>query len=424
MLLKTNANKALTVLKWAFFRTLLFLSFIIIISCAKEKEKIVVWSSLRPVERALLDSLLHKFSTIYPQYEFRQLFYAPEEARTNFIISALAGKGPALLHGASDNIGPLVELDVIQPMEDLFDQNYLNQFLSKPLKANTWFRGHLYQVADRVGNHLCLVYNKKLVPHPPRTFSELIAMGKELTKDTDGDGKPDRYALAWNYTEPFFAIPFIGGYGGWIFDSLYHPTLNTEATVKAAQLIYDLANKYKIIPKECDYEVANALFKDGLSAMIINGPWSWATYKKDGLKIGIARIPKIDETGLWPTPLVSPMGYSINKNVGGEKLKVVTALIRYLTSAETELRFTRIGASIPSITTAYDSPVVKNDSLIQASIDQLMVGRPMPVVTEMRWIFDAMRPAYQGIFTGHVTPREAAKEMQELAEKLIRENRE
>jgi len=424
MRIKINTNKALTVPNQAFLRALLFLSLIIIMGCAKQKEKIVVWSSLRPVERALLDSLLHRFSTTYPQYEFRQLFYAPEEARTNFIISALAGKGPALLHGASDNIGPLTELDVIRPMEDLFDRDYLKQFLSTPIKANTWFRGHLYQIADRVGNHLCLVYNKKLVPHPPQTMSELITMGKKLTKDLNHDGKPDRYALAWNYTEPFFAIPFIGGYGGWIFDSLYHPTLNTEATVKAAQLIYDLANKYKIIPKECDYEVANALFKDGLSAMIINGPWSWATYKKAGLKIGIARIPKIDETGLWPTPLVSPMGYSINKNVSGKKLQVVAALIRYLTSKETELRFTRLGASIPSVTAAYNSPLVKNDSLIQASINQLMVGRPMPVVTEMRWIFDAMRPAYQGIFTGHITPRQAARQMQELAEKLIKENRE
>jgi maltose-binding protein MalE len=54
----------------------------------------------------------------------------------------------------------------------------------------------------------------------------------------------------------------------------------------------------------------------------------------------------------------------------------------------------------------------------------MKVGRPMPVVTELRWIWDAMRPAYQGIFSGRYTPKEAAAEMQKLAEKLIRENRE
>ncbi|OPZ81077.1 MAG: hypothetical protein BWY77_00804 [bacterium ADurb.Bin431] len=48
----------------------------------------------------------------------------------------------------------------------------------------------------------------------------------------------------------------------------------------------------------------------------------------------------------------------------------------------------------------------------------------MPPVTEMRWIWDAMRPSYQGIFTGRVTPEQAAREMQALALKLIKENRE
>ncbi|HHE54831.1 MAG TPA: hypothetical protein ENL21_03545 [Caldithrix abyssi] len=120
----------------------------------RTSEKIVVWSSMRPVERALLDTLLHEFSTSYPQYRFVQLFYAPEEARTNFIISSLAGKGPALIHGANDNIGPFVELDVIQPLEAFFSKTELDSFLDSPFPANTYFKGHLFQIADRVGNHL------------------------------------------------------------------------------------------------------------------------------------------------------------------------------------------------------------------------------------------------------------------------------
>ncbi len=410
--------------KWVTTIHHIVLILILTISCAPKKEKIVVWSSMRPLERQLLDSLLHEFSTSYPQYRFVQLFYAPEEARTNFIISALAGKGPALIHGASDNIGPFVELGVIRPMEEFFSQKELASFLNEPLPANTFFRGHLYQVADRVGNHLCLVYNKKLVQRPPQTMHELIEMGKTLTVDENGDGKPERYAIAWNYTEPFFFIPFITGYGGWIFDDQYRPTLNTQATLKAAQLIYDLVNKYKIMPKEADYEIANALFKDGLAAMIINGPWSWATYLKNNIPIGIARIPKIDETGLWPAPLVSPMGYSLNKNLSGEKLKVAVQLLKFLTSDSVELKFTKLSGTIPSRKTAFSSHLVQNNELIRASLDQLLVGRPMPVVTEMRWIFDAMRPAYQGIFTGQVSPKQAVQQMQQLAEKLIRENRE
>jgi maltose-binding protein MalE len=233
----------------------------------------------------------------------------------------------------------------------------------------------------------------------------------------------DRYALAWNYTEPYFAIPFISGYGGWIMDDANQPTLNTPAVVRAGKFIYDLARTHRIIPRECDYEIANALFKDGLSAMIINGPWSWATYIDNGIDIGIARIPRIDETGLWPAPMISPLGYSLNVNLKGEPLRIAVELLQFLTSPEVELSFTRMTASIPSRREAVRSPLMQNNELFRQSLYQLEVGRLMPVVTEMRWIWDAMRPGYQAIFTGEMTPEQAAASMQTLALKLIEENR-
>jgi maltose-binding protein MalE len=388
------------------------------------KEKIILWSSLRPVEREFLQQKLDEFGAEYPEYEFTQLFYSPEELRTNFIISALAGKGPALIHCASDFIGPLVELEVIKPLDDQFEKNFLDQFIQEPIPANTVFQGNLYQIADRVGNHLCLVYNKEIVPVPPKSISELIQMGKDLVKDLDGDGDPDTYALAWNYTEPAFAVPFIGGYGGWIVNDQKQPTLNTPAVVKAAQLIYDLGNKYRIIPRETDYETANALFMDRRVAMIINGPWSWGTYLKNGIDIGLARIPKIDETGLWPTPTVFPMGYCLNQNLEGEKLEVVVSLVKFLTSPEMQIKFATQFNVIPSRKEALNDKSLSDNVLLNQALDQMMVGRPMPVYTEMRWIWDAMRPAYQGIFTNQISPEAAARQMQQLAEKLIAENRE
>lgn len=394
-------------------------------NCLSRREKrIMIWTSFRPTNREILGEQLRKFNQRYPEWTFDQLFYAPEECRTNFIISALGGSGPALFQGASDNMGPLVELEVIQPIEPYVSQAYLDSFLSEPIPANTWFRGHLYQVADRVGNHLCLVYNKTLVSQPPQTMSELIDLGKKLTQDLNGDGNPDRYALAWNYTEPYFVVPFIGGYGGWIMDEHNQPTLNTQSVVKAAQLIYELASKYRIIPRECDYEISNALFKDGLAAMIINGPWSWGTYIENNINIGITRIPKIDETGLWPTPIVSPLGYSLNVNLTGEKLKIAVELLQFLTSPEVELAFTKATGSIPSRKEAFRSPIVRNNVVLQSSLYQLIVGKPMPVVTELRMVWDAMRPSYQAIFTGGVSPEKAAEAMQKLALKLIRESRE
>lgn len=394
-------------------------------SCADtDSKRITIWTTLRPIEREAVDAKLAEFAKRYPEYTFQQIYYQPEELRSNFMVSALAGKGPALLHCASDNVGPLSELQVIKPLDDLFSKSFLDSFLTDPYTANSSLNGSLYQIADRIGNHLTLVYNRKLVPEPPETIADLIEIGKKLAADQDGDGSPDRYALAWNFTEPYFFVPFLGIYGGWILDENNKPTLDTEAVVNASRYIYELANTHRIIPKESDYETANALFMDERAAMIINGPWSWGTYIKRGMDIGLTRIPRHDETGQWATPIVSPVGYCMNVNLEGEELKIATELLRYLTSSKTQLEFAKNFNLIPTRVDLMADSTLNADPLYQAATDQLKVGQPMPVITELRWIWDGMRPAYQGIFTGDFTPEQAAERMQKDALQLIKENRE
>ena len=146
--------------------TIYFLLILILIvgDCTQNREKtIMIWHSMRPLGTKILQQKLDQFSKKYPGWQFRQLFYDPETARTNYIISAMGGSGPALFWGASDNIGPFVELEVIKQLDTLFDGSFLDQFITEPIVANTVFQGHLYQIADRVGNHLCLVYNKKFI---------------------------------------------------------------------------------------------------------------------------------------------------------------------------------------------------------------------------------------------------------------------
>ena len=98
--------------------------------------------------------------------------------------------------------------------------------------------------------------------------------------------------------------------------------------------------------------------------------------------------------------------------------------MKFLTSTEAELEVTRAMGTIPSRIDAFQDSLVIQNEIIRNSIDQMEVGTLMPVVTELRWIWDAMRPSYQSIFTGQASPIQAAKQMQELAEKLIKENRE
>jgi maltose-binding protein MalE len=165
-------------------------------------------------------------------------------APVRLIIAALAGQGPEIVYGPSDQVGPFEIMNIILPLEKVFEEEWLAQYDERGL---TRYKGHLYQVADKLGNHLTLVYNKKLVPVPPTTEVELIEAAKKVTADLNGDGKTDRYGLTWNYTEPFFFIPFMTGFGGWIMDSAGTPTLDSRGTIDGLNFIKQLRDVHKII---------------------------------------------------------------------------------------------------------------------------------------------------------------------------------
>jgi Maltose-binding periplasmic proteins/domains len=391
------------------------------LGCASKgdgKIRITIWHQMRVDERLILESQLKRFMVFHPEVLAEQLYKETEELRSGFIVAAIAGQGPELVYGPSDQVGPFQVMDIIMPLEDLFDKQYLAGFNPKGL---TYYKGHLFQIADKLGNHLTLVYNKKLVQVPPQTDEELIALGKKLTKDTNGDGKADQYGLVWNYTEPFFFIPFMTGFGGWVMDTSGTPTLNTKGMVDGLKFIQDLRDKYKIIPSEADYNIADILFKDGKAAMIINGDWSWSGYQKAGIDIGVAPLPKIVSTGLWCAPMVSPKGFSVNINVTGEKKKWVVELLKYLTSPENELETAKELNTMPTQKVLYQNDYIKKNEILRNSQIQIDRGKLMPVVPEMRAIWDSMRPSYQAVLNGAKTPEQAAKDMQRDALQRIRE---
>ena len=256
---------------------------------------------------------------------------------------------------------------------------------------------------------------------PPTTDLEMIAIGKKLTADLNGDGKIDRYGLAWNYTEPFFFIPFLTGFGGWIMDDEGRPTLDSQATIDGLEFIKQIRDVDKIIPNEADYNIADILFKDGNAGMIINGDWSWSGYLKAGIDIGVAPLPKMTKTGLWCGTMVSPKGFSINTNIAENKRPWVLELIRFLMKEENQLEATQELFTMPTHKGLQQSRFVQDNEILRNSRVQIDHGRPMPVIPELRAIWDAMRPSYQAVLAGTKTAQQAARDMQVMALRRIKE---
>jgi maltose-binding protein MalE len=395
---------------------LVTVSLFLFASCSPRRDgktHILIWHQMRVDEREVLQSQLDQFTRENPDILVEQLYKETEELRSGYIIAAIAGQGPDLVYGPCDQVGPFEAMNIIVSLENFFQRDWLDSF--NPM-ALTFYKGHLYQIADKVGNHLALVYNKDLVSIPPQTDGELVEIGQRIIRE-----HPGSYGLVWNYTEPFFFIPFLSGFGGWVMDDNSNPTLNTRAMIDGLKFIGDLRDEYRVIPREADYNIADVLFKDGKAGMIINGDWSWSSYVKAGINIGIAPLPRITKTGLWCSPMVSPKGYSINTNVGQEKLPAVIRLLQFLMRPEVQLQTAKALDTMPTRKVLYNDPFVESSEILRNSRLQIERGKVMPVVPELRAIWDAMRPNYQAVLNGTKTAEQAASDMQDLAVSKIAE---
>lgn len=379
--------------------------------------KIHLWHQMMYSQREVLRELVEKYEQQNPNIKVLITYRETEELRSAYQSAAMGGSGPEIIYGPSDQVGPLATMGIIRPLEDIFTRDELKTL--DPLAVIS-YQKHTYMLGDSIGNNLMLIYNKKLISEPPKNTDELIKEGQRLTLDLDKDGKIDQYGLVFNFAEPYFFVPWVKGFGQSFIDENGIPHLDTPAMQSAFQFMIDLRAKYKIIPKECDYEIANALFKENKAAMIINGDWSWGDYKKANIDFGIARIPMVSSTQNWPAPLVGTKGYSINVNIKDEKtLKATTELLRYLLSAESQLEYTKKIGTLPSHLKARESEVVRNNALMKDSADIMSVGQAMPINPELRAVWDALRTQYQSVLAGTISASEAAVLAQKNTEKQI-----
>lgn len=393
---------------------------------AQPQTEFTIWTKEGEVTGGVLEeieNLALEFSRTRPGLTIEVVSYGVEELRQDFQAAAFAGQGPDLLWTVSDHAGPFVAMQIIKPVDDVFEAEFLAGFV-RPGLESVELSGQTWGVPISVGNHLMLLYNKNLLPEAPQNTDEMIKVGQELTIDFDNDGMPDQYGLVYNLTEPFFFAPWLGGFGGWPLDGVT-PTLNTPAMVAALRFVQDLKFSHKIVPVESDYDAADALFKEGKAAMLINGDWSLADYLApevaEKVDLGIARIPLVGETGLWPAPMTSGIYFMLPDYIDEEKEAIAKEFIEFISTDEVQILFLEKHMRLPATEAALEHPSLTADPILKGSADQMTVGKPMPTVPEMRAAWDAIRPNLEAIMAGKMTPEAAAQAMQEAAEKLIRE---
>jgi len=372
---------------------------------------ITIWEQEDATVAPFIDRLTESFRRL-PGNEnliIKRVHYQVEDLRQQFQTASISGSGPDLIICPSDFGGVFSIAGFILPLNDVFD---MSRYEPKGVEAVT-MDGKIWGVPVSVGNHLMLMYNKKFVSHAPQNTKELFSYCDSKPAGLD-------YCLAFDAGEPFWLVPWLGAFGGWPIDG-HKPVLNTPAMKSTLTFYMDLRKK-KYMPLECDYNCMDSLFKEEKVPFIICGDWAMSVYSdKLGSNFAVGRIPMVSETGRWPSPMVSGRYFMLSSRLKGKKLALIKSFVEFYTNKENQLAQVRELKRLPGLAAASQDPAVKNNPLLMASLSQVQVGRPMPMATELRVVWDSARQYVGNILNGKMQLDDGLVRMQKDAESKAEE---
>lgn len=375
-----------------------------------------LWIAENSATQKAINDLNTKFHKKYPLVNVTVSQFNLEDMRKNFISTSVAGNGPDIILGPGDNIGVFQTANLIQPVENVVGKDFLNRFTKESVQAAT-YKGKVWETPDRISSGLFLIYNKKIVDKAPNTFEELQTLGKNLQ-----DQKKVQYGLVFDEVEPYYSSAFMNCFNAKFFDNVNaakpKPTLDSSAMKQWSEYLNKLHSS-GLIPKEADANMADNLFEEGKSAFVISGPWSFSTYKKAGVDFGVATLPAVN--GKLMKPLSSISGFTVSSNVkDANKKAAVAKFLDFMSSKSSQLALSDAHGKLPTNTDVLKTDKYKTDPIYSIQTEQFKKCLPMPIIPQMRAIWDAMRPVQQDMFSGKVSPNDAPAQMQKKAEDGIK----
>ena len=320
----------------------------------------------------------------------------PEGAPDKFQSSSGAGKGPDIFCWPHDRVGEWARSGLLVPVhpgKKIVDSIDASAWRAFQYNGKTW--GYPLAI-EAVG----LIYNKALVPVPPASFDEVIALDAKLA----AQGKK---AILWDYNKSFFSFPMLAAGGGYLFGkdakgdyNVHDIGVNTPGAVKGAEVLGNLVRNGQM-PKGAGYAEMEGAFSRGQVAMMISGPWAWENAKRAHVDFGVAPIPSVD--GHPSRPFVGVLGCMIAapsqvKDIAREFIE------HYLLRVDS---LKAINADVPLGTPANKAffAELSADPNIRATMENARAGEPIPNIPETGKFFTAVDAALEAITNG----RQSAK---------------
>jgi len=368
-------------------------------SPAPAQTELVVWHAYRGEEKNAIEKVAADYNAANPKVKVTTLA-VPYDAFADKITAAVPrGKGPDLFIYAQDRLGGWIEAgNTVEPVDFYVDAAMRARFLPTTVEAMT-YQGTMYGLPLNY-KVIAMIYNKKLVPTPPKTSTQLVATAKKLTNRAAG-----KFGLVYSYADFYYHATLMNGFGGGVFGQGRKPTLNSQANIRSFNLLMRWFTVDRILPAEPSTALVTSLFNEGKAGIVFSGPWFLGEIAK-GVDYGIANLPTLTEAGGKPMrPWMTVEGVYIA--APSRNKEAAYAFASYLTDLPAAKIMAVQGRQTPANLKVYSDPQVSGDPILSAFRRQVEVAIPMPNVPEMTMVWSPATTAMNTIVKRSATVKAA-----------------
>lgn len=370
------------------------------LGAAAQQVTITFWHAMGRLHGPYLERLVQKFMQENPDIRVDLVFQGGYGALQQKLVAAVAAGNPPTLAQQYENwtvtwLDALVDLDlllsekVIQDIHPAFLQYFQGRLVTVPFNKSV----------------IVLVYRPDLVPQPPRTWAEFLAVVEKFGKDEAAR----KYATGFRPPNPEMFLTLLKQAGGDLLSEDWKEvTINNAAGLEAAEFAAKLA-RYSLV--QSGY--LNTAMAEGVDIALwldssAGWPYNVDAAKQRGVPIAVTTVPchKTCQSMIQGTNLAI---FSLNQSLA--QIKAAARLIEFLLREDNILYWAKNTGYLPVTWSAInsaewqafmqESPIAKaaTEQLLAGSFQQLLHPRYM----DMR---NLLITYWELLLKGQITPKE------------------
>jgi arabinogalactan oligomer/maltooligosaccharide transport system substrate-binding protein len=365
---------------------------------------IMVWLDNDDYAAAIIAGFTKKYPGVTVSYQN----VGNVDSRGKVSLDGPAGIGPDVFLMPHDHMGNAIIDDICMPFSQELKEKYSGFLLESSLKTCT-FDGVLYGLPVSTEN-IAFFYNKDLLSGSPvpSSFEELIAFAERWNNPA-----ANKWALRWQVDEPYISYFFLTAFGMNLFgpdmDDFKEPGWDSAEAAKGIEFHHSLRRYYNVNTADATWDTTVAAFQRGEAPFTITGPWAIEDAKKNGVNLGITKLPTIGgkQPRCFSGNIIAAVS-SYSKNP-----EAAAAFVDYLVSIEGEVIQFKTTGKLAAYKDISGIEGLRDDALLRGILEQAPYADPMPIIPEVNQMWDALKALFTFTWDNQLSVSEAQEKAME-----------